>query len=143
MRRLLLVAIVAIVAYQRHLSPRKGFRCPYARLTGRCSCSVLGYRAVRRFGVFTGLGLIRERTRRCGDLHRQHLAQQPPRPRLHPQRGVCDAGCDLPGCDAPDCGLSCDSPAADTACDLLSCCDCGSGCDWPRSRQKVRHREPP
>lgn len=132
MRRLLLAAIVA---YQRHLSPRKGFRCPYARLTGRCSCSVLGHRAVRRFGVFAGLGLIRERTRRCGALHRRHLAQARP-PRLHPQRGVCDAGCDLPGCD-----LSCDGSMADTACDVLGCCD-GCGCDWPwrRDRRQARDR---
>lgn len=134
MRRLLLAAIVA---YQRHLSPRKGFRCPYARLTGRCSCSVLGYRAVRRFGVFTGLGLIRVRTRRCGDLHREHLASPPPGLRLHPQRGVCDAGCDLPGCD-------CDLPRPGTllsrACDLASCCDCGGGCDWPWGRKDERSR---
>lgn len=134
MRRLLLAAIVA---YQRHLSPRKGFRCPYARLTGRCSCSVLGYRAVRRFGVFTGLGLIRERTRRCGDLHREHLASPPPRLRLHPQRGVCDASCDLPGCD-------CDLPRPGTllsrACDLAGCCDCGGGCDWPWGRKDERSR---
>jgi hypothetical protein len=37
----------------------------------------------------------------------------------------------------------------DTACDLMSCCDCGS-CDWPRRRQDrhapvspARRRPPP
>ncbi|MGY4831227.1 membrane protein insertion efficiency factor YidD [Sphaerotilaceae bacterium SBD11-9] len=120
--------LAAICFYQRHLSPLKGFGCAYRVHTGRASCSALGYRAVRRHGVFTGLGLIRERTRRCGAIHRRHHAVAA----LHSQRGVCDVGCDLPSCDLPDCDLGCDRPGGN----LLNCCDCG-GCDWPTKKKRA------
>jgi len=38
------LALWAIRAYQRHLSPWKGFRCAYRVLTGRDSCSAYGYK---------------------------------------------------------------------------------------------------
>jgi len=119
MRRL---ALLAIRLYQRYLSPYKGFRCAYRAHAGRASCSALGYRAVRRHGVFTGLGLIRARTRRCSVLHRQRaVASSWPRQPAG-QRGFCD--CDLPcdGCDGMDI-------------DYLDCC---SSCDWPSRRQSPR-----
>jgi putative component of membrane protein insertase Oxa1/YidC/SpoIIIJ protein YidD len=34
--------LVAIRFYQRHVSPRKGYRCAYRVHTGRCGCSALG-----------------------------------------------------------------------------------------------------
>jgi len=91
----------AIRAYQRHLSPHKGFSCAYREHTGRASCSALGYRVVRRHGVFAGLGLLRERLHRCGEIHRDCLAARPRRS----ERGDCD--CDLPcdACDCADCNL--------------------------------------
>lgn len=52
--------------YQRHLSPRKGFRCAYrARHPTRSSCSQFGKRAIERLGVLTGVQLLRRRFRRC------------------------------------------------------------------------------
>ncbi len=143
MRRLLLAAIRF---YQHHVSPRKGFCCAYRVHTGRASCSALGYRAVRRHGVLKGLALIRERTWRCGVVHRRRAPMRP----LHAQHGVCDAGCDLPchgGCDAPgDCAGDCRLPAGrllSNACDALSCCDggCNGGCDWPRRSERRKARE--
>jgi putative component of membrane protein insertase Oxa1/YidC/SpoIIIJ protein YidD len=134
-----LVVLAAIRFYQRHLSPRKGFQCAYRAHTGRASCSVLGYRAVRRHGVFAGLGLIRQRTGLCGVVHRRHAASLR---RLHAQHGACDAGCDLPchgGCDMPgDCRLTGDN--ASRVCDALRCCDCG-GCDWPQRSKKRSGKE--
>ncbi|MGC4077928.1 MAG: membrane protein insertion efficiency factor YidD [Rubrivivax sp.] len=132
------VVLAAIRFYQRHLSPHKGFCCAYRHHTGRASCSALGYRAVRRYGVFTGLGLTRQRTRLCGVVHRRH---QPALRRLHAERGVCDLPCDLPcdgghglgGCDLPD------TRTLGRACDYLSCCDCGS-CDWPKRERRKSDR---
>jgi putative component of membrane protein insertase Oxa1/YidC/SpoIIIJ protein YidD len=118
-----------IRVYQRLVSPHKDFSCAYRVHTGRASCSVLGYRAVRRHGVFKGLGLIRERTFRCGVAHRRYHG----RCKLHAaplaQRGICDAGCDLP-CDVPSCELpSGDLPCGRTIKDAaLETCDCLSNC---------------
>lgn len=94
--------------YQRFLSPLKGFCCAYRTHTGRASCSQLGYRAIRRFGVFGGVSVLRERTYLCGVAQRRYapLYVRPPRA----QRGDCDLSCDLPdlNCDLPtgDCGSS-------------------------------------
>lgn len=95
MRRLFLAAIRT---YQRYLSPYKGFSCAYRGLTGRRSCSELGFRAIRRHGIRAGLAILRQRTHLCGVAHRR----QPPfhASAFHSQRGFCDPGCDLP-CELP------------------------------------------
>ncbi|NUZ05352.1 membrane protein insertion efficiency factor YidD [Schlegelella koreensis] len=124
------VVLAAIRAYQRFVSPYKGFCCAYRQHTGRASCSTLGYRVIRRHGVVGGLTLLRQRTYRCGVSHRRFAFRSQ---RLHPERGVCD--CDLP------CDSDCDLPSGrglSKVCDFLSCCDCG-GCDWPR-RERRDHR---
>ena len=118
MRRL---ALAAIGVYQRHVSPYKGFCCAYRAHTGGASCSTLGARVIRRHGLFTGVVLLRQRLKRCGEVHRQfHLPG--PRP-LAAQRGDCDVGCDAPGdgCDA---------------CDVFDGCDGCDGCDWPERKRK-------
>ncbi|WP_413816627.1 membrane protein insertion efficiency factor YidD [Piscinibacter gummiphilus] len=124
-------ALASIRLYQKLISPYKGFCCAYRVHTGRASCSTLGYRAIRRYGVLGGITLIRSRTHLCGVAHRRHLSL--PRRPLHPQQGVCDFGCDLP------CDPSCDLPFGKVfsgACDFVSCCDCGS-CDWPDRKRKT------
>lgn len=127
--------LAAIRVYQRYVSPYKGICCAYREHTGRASCSALGYRAVRRHGVFAGLALIRQRTHRCGVAHRRYRNQRVPM--LHAQRGVCDIGCDLPcdgGCDLAGGG------GFSKVCDFLSCCDWG-GCDWPDRKRKSPQAE--
>ena len=111
-------ALAAIGVYQRYVSPYKGFCCAYRVHTGRASCSALGARVIRRWGVLRGLAVLKLRLRRCGEVHRRCASR--PRP-LAAQRGSCDL--DLPGVDA-DC---CD------AADVCDCCDC----DW-RRRDKVK-----
>lgn len=115
MARRLLLALIR--AYQRHLSPRKGFRCAYRAHTGRASCSELGRRAVRRHGVLRGWRLARARMHRCGVAHRRYGP-------LHPrhQAGFCD--CDLP-CDLGD------------LCAASDLCDC----DWPERKKKDKDQE--
>ncbi|WP_137937761.1 membrane protein insertion efficiency factor YidD [Chitinivorax sp. B] len=119
------IVLLLIRCYQRFISPYKGFSCAYRIHTGYASCSVLGYRAIRRYGVWMGLGILQERMHCCalahahyGPIHRRRLVQQ---------RGDCDPGCDLP----------CDSPGGNGLgrfCDVLDCCDCG--CDWPRRKRR-------
>lgn len=158
------LALRSIRFYQRHLSPLKGFSCAYRVHTGRASCSGLGFRAIRRYGVWHGLGVLRERTHLCGVAYRRYRPVVPCRP--HAQAGFCDVpacdcgmpSCDLPGCQiqscAPpnpceghDCAHPCDSPGTSTAhqgsrcpslCDVLDCAsNCGDcGCDGPDRRRK-------
>lgn len=111
------LALPAIAFYQRHLSPYKGFACAYRVHIGACGCSELGYRAIRRFGVFTGLGVLRQRLALCGVAHRRFASVAS----AGAQRG--SAPCDLP-CDF----------GSDSNCDL-DCCDACS-CDGPDRRKK-------
>lgn len=99
------LALSAIGAYKRYLSPHKGFCCAYREHTGRASCSTLGSRAIRRHGVLRGIAILRARLARCGEAHRAHRGSHGAM--AHPQRGDCDCGgCDIPGdgCDACNCG---------------------------------------
>lgn len=121
MRRLLMSAIRF---YQRVISPRKGFRCAYRAHTRRAGCSGLGLRAVRRYGAWGGLVVLKKRMHLCGVAHRRFLprAIRPPAR----QRGDCDIGCDMP-CD-------CDFPSLDLS-DFFRGADCCS-CDWPDRKDK-------
>ncbi len=124
------LVIAMILAYKRVLSPWKGFACAYRVRTGRESCSTLGLRSVRRFGVVKGLLVLRERTHRCGVAFRRSH-QQLGRPPIS-QRGDCDLGCSAP-CDA-----GCDLPSGKS---LSWVGDCAS-CDWSHSkRRKSDERE--
>ncbi|RQO55902.1 membrane protein insertion efficiency factor YidD [Paucibacter sp. KBW04] len=126
-----LFALCLIRAYQRWLSPHKGFSCAYRVHCGRASCSALGYRVIRRYGCWQGLALLRQRLQLCGLAHRRYGVLPSPRLSLAGQRGLCDPGCDLP-CDLPGGHTSCD------VCDAFSCFDC---CDWP-SRKTHRRQSP-
>jgi putative component of membrane protein insertase Oxa1/YidC/SpoIIIJ protein YidD len=59
------LACWAITQYQRHVSPRKGFRCAYRALRGRDSCSQFAKRAIERHGVAEGVRLLNRRFERC------------------------------------------------------------------------------
>ncbi len=126
-RRLLLAAIRG---YQRFVSPYKGFRCAYRVHTGNASCSALGYRAVRRHGVFTGLGLLRQRTARCSIAYRRFAVSM--RATAIGQRGFVDCACDIPSCDLA--GLDCLTCGGD----CMSCGDCDAcdACDWRRRKHE-------
>lgn len=113
------LALAAIGAYQRWISPNKGYGCAYRIHCGGAGCSGLGFRAIRWRGLVPGLAILRMRLARCSAAHRAHH----PRRRLHAQAGVCDGGCDLPGCDLGD------------ACD---CCDCLDLFDRKRGRRETR-----
>lgn len=115
------VALGAIRVYQTVLSPYKGFRCAYAACTGCASCSVLGYRAIRRFGLVKGINVLRWRFAACSEAYVGHLARRPLA--LGRQRGDCDCG----GCDSL-------GSLGECACDLA---DCGK-----ERKRRRREREP-
>jgi len=112
------IALFAITAYQRYVSPYKGFCCAYRVHTGQASCSALGYRAIRMRGVWSGIAILRKRFDRCATAFEAYRASSK---NVRAQRG--SVSCDLP-CDLPsfDCGHGLD---ALQCCDLP--CDCGGG----------------
>jgi len=151
----------AISFYQRYVSPYKGFQCAYAFHTGCASCSKLGFRAIRRYGVRVGLRLIFGRFGRCRDVHRRHLGERVVAGRTLPagalmsmgpmrrQRGVCDVLACVP-CDA-----GCAAAPFDAAChgatvlDAPTCCaavPCPTPCDfapcdcWPWEQRRTKER---
>jgi uncharacterized protein len=93
------VALLGIRAYQLYLSPYKGFCCAYKKYTGRGSCSQLGYRAIRKYGLIGGVEVLNQRLSLCGVVNRRN--SQPIRRKHRSQRGDCIPSCDF-GCDSPD-----------------------------------------
>jgi len=92
----------AITQYQRHVSPRKGFRCAYRALRGRDSCSQFAKRAIERHGVAIGARLLSRRFERCRSA--RHVLEYDRAKRQKERREGplwCVNGCD-PGCGTAD-----------------------------------------
>lgn len=140
------ILLALIRGYQRFISPHKGFVCAYRVHTGRASCSALGYRVVRRFGVWQGLGLIRQRTHLCGVVHRHHAHRV--HPRLHTQVGICDIGCDLPmdgACSWPSVNerISCSWPVENNCpCSIFDLFSC-DGLHYKNKKSDPKDTQPP
>jgi putative component of membrane protein insertase Oxa1/YidC/SpoIIIJ protein YidD len=60
-----IIAVMAIDAYQRYISPYKGYRCAYGAVWGGQSCSRYAQRAISRAGLHRGLLLLRRRLHAC------------------------------------------------------------------------------
>lgn len=128
-------ALFAITLYQRYLSPYKGYCCAYRSYTGGASCSMLGFRVIRRFGVWDGLKLLRDRMALCGVAYRRWVRARLPARR---QKGFIDAACDVGIC-IPDPGA-----LASGCCDLSGGCDPSASCDignWGRDDKKKDERK--
>ena len=122
-------ALFAITLYQRYLSPHKGYCCAYRSYTGGASCSVLGFRAIRRFGVWDGLALLRARLARCGVAYRRWVQARLPKRR---QRGFVDGLCDPTAC-IPGPG-----DLAGAACDPCAACDLA---EWLCEREQKKDQD--
>ena len=87
------LALHAIAAYQRYISPHKGFCCAYRSPMGRLSCSSYAAKAIARSGILIGVRLTLRRLRRCSAAYAQAPANASRRIRpgaLHHQAGHCD-----------------------------------------------------
>ncbi|PQV62949.1 hemolytic domain-containing protein [Abditibacterium utsteinense] len=131
--------LLGIEIYQRHISPRKGWRCAYSVLHGGAGCSGAVKRAVRQQGWCKAALLARQRFRDC-KLAAQMLGAQngtdsggspgnPPQKR----RGWVGDWCDFDPCLWLDLAGHCGTSGAHHApCDCNSCdaapCDC-TPCD--------------
>ncbi len=126
------LALAAIVFYQRYLSPKKGFSCAYRVHTGHAGCSKLGYRAIRRYGVWRGIAVLNSRLNRCSVAY--HRYSRPAFLRSS-QAGFCDGGCDG-GCDMPD--LNCGSgKSLGKMCEFGDCCSNMGDCSWNRKKKRA------
>ncbi|UBV45115.1 membrane protein insertion efficiency factor YidD (plasmid) [Deinococcus taeanensis] len=67
------LALTTIGAYQRHLSPLKGFRCAHAALFGGESCSAAVARIITEHGLAGGRAAIVARFGTCRQAY-SHLA---------------------------------------------------------------------
>ena len=87
-----------IGAYQRRVSPHKGFSCAYRVGKGRSSCSAFGKRAVLKAGLLLFIPLLLRRFRKCS---REASAMKEERRRPLYERVGCtwencgDASCDV------------------------------------------------
>ncbi len=126
------IAVRAIQAYQRYLSPYKGFSCSYRVHTGGSSCSGHGLRVIERYGIARGSVLLRRRLRRCAEVHAQSSIAPRHSHRLRHQRGSCDA------CGAAEGACEVANGVADT----LSCC-CDVSDLSKKLWEKVRNRDRP
>ncbi len=59
------IALGGIWAYQRYLSPRKGYRCAYSVAHGGTGCSGYAKHAIREAGLWRAIPAIRARFRDC------------------------------------------------------------------------------
>ena len=98
------IALLMIEFYQKHISPYKGFSCAYRQHTGCASCSSLGYLAIRRFGVFKGIGVLKMRFSYCDEVYRSHyLVTQ----KLSNQSGFCHLADISASCEAASACANC------------------------------------
>lgn len=82
-------ALLAIGAYQRYVSPYKGFCCAHRARTGHASCSEFARRAIARCGLLAGLRLLRRRFLACAASYRALMAAGPKAPDTEPLNEPC------------------------------------------------------
>jgi len=114
-------AIIAIIAYQKYLSPHKGFSCAHRLLHGGESCSQYIKRMIAERGVISAIPRARQRLKDCKAANIVMKAGSNKKRRQEKQNLVDDC---VAGWDCYCCG----------ACDAVDCLnglngDCGGGCD--------------
>jgi putative component of membrane protein insertase Oxa1/YidC/SpoIIIJ protein YidD len=135
-----------IRAYQRWISPLKGYSCAYRVHAGGLSCSGYGYSVVKRFGAPMGIKLLQRRMTKCGEMFDRHChhIKTNVSAKAKFQSGHCDVsfdGCDpsIDGCDVCDLAQGVENS--------LSYCstDFGAGCGSSnrKSSKKLKYKPLP
>ncbi len=112
----------AIGAYQRYLSPYKGFCCAYRAHTGKRSCSSYGRAIVQRLGLLAFLAALPRQFERCKLAYQKLLAKRT----LMSANAVASDSKKKKNNDCGDCAPSpCDllDAASSLPCDAAPC-DC-------------------
>lgn len=111
--------------YQRHVSPRKGYACAHRVVYGGRGCSEVGYRLIRRYGVWQGWRVLQRRFSHCRYANDVRRKRQMGFATL--QRGDCDCSpdCDVGLGDVWDWGSGCID------------CDCGGEGDKKKPKQSA------
>ena len=108
--------------YQKHLSPRKGYRCAYSLEHGGTGCSGAVLHILEEKGLWRGWSLIHKRFDECGNAA-ERRKERHKKEKKKDRDCLPQASCD--GLSCPDnCVPSfkkCDLP------DLPDCGDCGGG----------------
>ncbi|WP_299146157.1 membrane protein insertion efficiency factor YidD [uncultured Tateyamaria sp.] len=119
-------ALSGIWAYQRFVSPRKGFSCAYRVAHGGTGCSGFAKAHIRDHGLLAALPVIRRRFAACkaAALHLR-TEDDPQERRRKPKKSRWYDKCDPSlccGCDPSPCGRG-KSDAADGCggCDACAC----------------------
>jgi len=125
-----MLAVAAINGYQRHLSPRKGFRCAYRVLHGTESCSQYAKRVIGERGLWAGFFAVRLRFAEChaaAAVLRAEATDEnnaPPRRRFFGNSwrdSVCDGFSDVTCCFGLEACGDLIGPGCEGAC---------GGCSW-------------
>jgi putative component of membrane protein insertase Oxa1/YidC/SpoIIIJ protein YidD len=104
-----------IEAYQRFISPYKGFRCAHRAVHGKDSCSQFAKRVVTRRGMFAMFPLLRRRFTECGvaaqvlDYEARESARglnEKPTTRRSSSCDVSPDACDVLDCGAEACNVA-------------------------------------
>ncbi|MDK2125094.1 membrane protein insertion efficiency factor YidD [Parachitinimonas caeni] len=113
----------AIVAYQRYLSPHKGFCCAYRHLTGHHSCSEYARRIVQRKGALALWVALPRQFERCRMAYATLLAMPTENKKRDKNKSPRLSGCNAGkgACECADPFLNCNH-LPDVPCDAP--CDC-------------------
>jgi len=124
--------LAGIAVYQRHISPRKGYRCAYSLVYGGTGCSGYVKQVLQTEGLFAGWSKITQRFHDCQDasLHLQTLDCG------GCDAGGCDGGLDLPGCGGGKAAPSSSCPSGGCPADL-----CASALFSGPSGKKIRMKQ--
>ena len=144
------LAAWAIEAYQRFISPYKGFRCAHRAVHGKDSCSQFAKRVALKRGFLALFPLLRRRFTECGvaaqvleyesraERQRRLATEKKSKSSWYDGCDPCAADCTPPsGCDAVGSAVDVVSTPADCSggggadCGVADCgaADCG-GCDF-------------
>lgn len=69
--------VFLIKAYQKYISPYKGFRCAHRVLRGGVSCSAYGLEQFTSKSLAEAYSLTLQRTRECKSAYEDYLSRQP------------------------------------------------------------------
>ena len=131
------LAVLAIQAYRRWISPYKGFRCAHHALHERGSCSTYGLQVFQENGPRTAWRLLRTRFVECREAYETLLmetteerAERKRKKRAEKREQYSDYCIPVEACPPSDCAMidftpdrSCDLP--DVSCEVGTC-DIGS-----------------